>query len=90
MRLIGQGKLLTLKMVNSEIQSWLCSWVAEVKHAKWKSAEQVLEQYPLSAKEVSKGVFEFHIRDHTSSILLNINFTQSIAVIAEIKVRDHV
>ncbi|MCH7308379.1 type II toxin-antitoxin system HigB family toxin [Acinetobacter sp. NIPH 1852] len=90
MRLIGQGKLLILKSLNNEIQSWLCSWVAEVKHAKWKCPEQVLNQYPLSAKEVSKGVFEFHVRDQMHSILLNINFTQSIAVVMEIRVRDHV
>lgn len=90
MRLIGQGKLLILKSLNIEIQSWLCSWVAEVKHAKWKSSEQVLDQYPSSAKEISRGLFEFHIKDQEHSILLNINFTQSIAVVKEIKVRDHV
>lgn len=90
MRLLGQGKLSMLKQINHETAVWLYSWVAEIKYAKWKCSEQVFDQYPSSVKELSSGSFEFFVGNQKISIVLGVNYAQSIAVIKEIKVRDHV
>lgn len=88
MRLLGQSRLLAINHLGEDIQKWICGWVAEVKHAHWKHSSQILEQFPSSANEISRGDFEFFIAEQPISIRLSINFAQSIAVINEVKVRD--
>lgn len=84
MRLIGRGKLACAESIGIEIQKWMLSWVAEVKNAHWKHANDVSDQFP-NVRLNADSSFLFPVGQCGIAIQVLIAFPQGIAFIQELK-----
>jgi len=83
MRLLGREKLPPLQGESEHIRKWICVWVSEIGHAKWKVPAELLEQYP-NALSTSEDTFLFSICESNTFLELKIAFAQGIAIITAI------
>lgn len=84
MRLLGRHLLQGLYGRDSRTDRWLVSWTAEVCHANWKHAEDVLRQFPF-ARYGAPNVFVFPVGGTCQGIKLAILFPQGIAVVSALE-----
>lgn len=83
MRLLGREKLPPLLNEGEHIRKWVCAWVSEIGHARWKLAAELLEQYP-NALVKGEDTFYFSVCGTGKFLELKVAFAQGIAVITAI------
>lgn len=84
MRLLGRDRLRVLFGTDELIDAWVRSWVSELCTANWKSAEDVLRQFP-RAREIEGDTFEFPISENRQCIHVLMTFTHGIALVIAIE-----
>jgi len=83
MRLLGKEKLPPLQGEGEHIRKWICVWVSEIGHARWKLPSELLEQYP-NALVAGEDTFLFSVCGSSTFLELKVAFAQGIAVITAI------
>ncbi|WDH51186.1 type II toxin-antitoxin system HigB family toxin [Pseudomonas chlororaphis] len=83
MRLLGREKLPPLQNESEQTRKWICVWVSEIGHAKWKLPAELLEQYP-NALPTAEDTFLFSVCGSNTFLELKVAFAQGIAVITAI------
>jgi mRNA interferase HigB len=84
MKLLGRGRLRALYGLDDETDAWIRSWVSELSHANWKTAKDVLRQFP-RARNIANGVFQFPVGQHPQCIEVAMIFPQAVALVVDLK-----
>ena len=83
MRLIGKEKLLHLKGIDDEIDTWVSAWVTEFRSASWLNPVDLEESYPRMVS-LDASEFLFPVCYTNYSIKVIFCFKKSIALITEV------
>lgn len=70
---------------DSQTDRWLLSWTAEVRSANWKSADQLLKQFPL-ARMAERDSFVFPINGSNRGLKLRVTFPLGLAVVFDLEI----
>lgn len=79
MRVLGCHRLEEL-LNDGDTRTWVRSWVAELRTARWFRPEDIRRQYP-SAEFVGADHFSFRIPGTEHSVSIQVAFSQGIALI---------
>lgn len=85
MRLVGKERLQCLRNAGGQLQIWAQAWVCEVQNSQWRSANDVLEQFPRATVH-SDGSFAFPVGDLHYVVRVMIAFSEGVAIVMELKV----
>ena len=83
MRLIGKEKLLRLRGINDEIDTWVLAWVTELSNASWANQVDLGNSFP-NMDSLEGSLFVFPICSSKYSIKVILCFNRSIALITEV------
>ena len=83
MRILGRNNLICLHERNEMVDKWLNAWIHELVVAQWRSAADVLEQFP-KAQELGAGLFLFQIDPKGYCIKVQISFSHGIVQITDL------
>ncbi|MFV2045658.1 MAG: type II toxin-antitoxin system HigB family toxin [Anaerolineales bacterium] len=83
MVLVGQGILTDFAADHADVRSYIESWVAEIKSAKWQTPIDLTARYP-RADHVGEDRYVFDIKGRDYRLLARVNFKNQIVRVLRI------
>ncbi len=82
MRLIGKEKLLCLRGINDEIDTWLSVWITELSNSSFNQVN-LQDNFPRMVN-LENSIFIFPVYSSNYSVEVILCFKRSIALISEV------
>lgn len=82
-KLIGKDKLLCIRGINNDIDSWVSAWISELNNTYWFNQVELRSSFP-RMDCLNDSVCIFPISSSNYSVKVTLCFKRSIALITEI------